>query len=78
VLLGSAEWFAQKRREREDPFEAERRRSQLPPPPESTEADAVVAPENPPLHVEDPVQGSGPRAIGEAPVDPERETFRSA
>jgi predicted PurR-regulated permease PerM len=35
VLLGSAEWFAQKRREWEDPFEAERkRRSQIPPPPE--------------------------------------------
>jgi len=78
VLLGSAEWFAQKRREWEDPFEAERRRSQLPPLPESAEADAIAVPENPPLHVEDPVQGSGPRAIGEAPVDPERETFRSA
>lgn len=33
VLLGSEEWFEQKRREWEDPYEAERRRSRLPPPP---------------------------------------------
>lgn len=33
VLLGSAEWFAEKRQEWEDPFEAEKRRSQTPPPP---------------------------------------------
>ncbi|MFK7987260.1 MAG: AI-2E family transporter [Sandaracinaceae bacterium] len=30
VLLGSAEWFAEKRREWEDPFEAEKRRSRVP------------------------------------------------
>ena len=33
VLLGSADWFAQKRREWDDPFEVEKRRSQIPPPP---------------------------------------------
>ncbi|HJL16509.1 MAG TPA: AI-2E family transporter [Sandaracinaceae bacterium LLY-WYZ-13_1] len=42
VMLGSAEWFAQKRREWEDPFEAEKRRSQLPPEPaEGAEAPPV-------------------------------------
>lgn len=75
VLLGSAEWFAQKRREWEDPFEAERRRSQLPPAPESEETDAARIASNPPLDVEDPIEGSGPRAIGD---EPEQNTFRSA
>ena len=76
VLLGSAEWFAQKRREWEDPFEAEKRRSQLPPPPSvPPEAEAD---ENPPLHAEDEYEGSGPRQIAKAEHDePEHETFRA-
>jgi AI-2 transport protein TqsA len=50
VLLGSQEWFAQKRREWENPFEAERRRSLVPPEPPaapSEEAQAIAAPEQP-------------------------------
>lgn len=88
VLLGSAEWFAQKRREWEDPFEAEKRRSQLPPPPVADAAatqsqPGVPAPaDNPPLHAEDEYEGSGPRQIAksasDAPSDdPEHETFRA-
>lgn len=47
VLLGSQEWFAQKRREWENPFEVERRRSLIPPEPSSTpseEANAITEP----------------------------------
>src|SRR5690606_2946878 len=80
VLLGSAEWFAQKRGEWEDPFEAERRRSRLPPPPDSEETEAVQAPDpvHPTLDVEDPIEGSGPRTIASESGEPEHETFRSA
>lgn len=85
VLLGSAEWFAQKRREWEDPYVAEARRSQLPPPPAATEAIAVepdarivVAEANPPLDAEDAFEGSGPRPKEGTPEDPEHETYRSA
>ncbi len=75
VLLGSAEWFAQKRQEWEDPFEVERRRS-LPPPPPTPEMEieretvvldgATRDAENPPLHLDgdDEYEGSGPRPIG--------------
>lgn len=80
VLLGSAEWFAQKRGEWEDPFEAERRRSRLPPPPDNEETEAVQAPDpvHPTLDVEDPIEGSGPRTIASESGEPEHETFRSA
>ncbi len=75
VLLGSREWLAEKRREWEDPFEAEKRRSLTPPPPsdapleegasEALSADATDAsssrPSLPPLHAEDDEQGSGLR-----------------
>lgn len=93
VLLGSAEWFAQKRKEWEDPYEAERRLSQLPPETVVLQVagDGAVtvaleprAPEpedpNPPLHAEDRFEGSGPRAIAstEPSEGPEHETYRSA
>ena len=74
VLLGSKEWFAQQRREWEDPFEAEKRRAIEEPeeePPAGDEASEEVAEdasedehageENPPLHAEDPYEGSGMR-----------------
>lgn len=70
VLLGSSEWFEQKRTEWEDPFEREKRRTAPPPPPafpQSTEmipaAPRIPALEpNPPLHEEDPFQeGTGLR-----------------
>ncbi|MCB9595092.1 MAG: AI-2E family transporter [Sandaracinaceae bacterium] len=67
VLLGSREWLEQRRREWEDPFEAEKRRSLLPdylgvsesippPPPEAPAEEAAAADlvDNPPLHDEDP------------------------
>ncbi len=89
VLLGSAEWFAQKRKEWEDPYEAERRRSQLPPPPDalaSAEGEALAVPsvpvealsiataeQNPPLDAEDAFEGSGPRAIEGTVPDPDRD-----
>lgn len=87
VMLGSAEWFAQKQREWEDPFEAERRRSQLPPAAQVASAElealtpapavAVVEP-NPPLDADDGgFEGSGPRPR-EKGEDPDRETYRSA
>lgn len=86
VLLGSAEWFAQKRGEWEDPYEAERRRSQLPPPPATPgelepappELDTLTAEQNPPLHTDDGFEGSGPRPRGEGADEPEHETYRSA
>lgn len=93
VLLGSTEWFEQRRREWEDPYEAERRRSQVPSPPEileSQETDAVAPPDapaetlsvpepNPPLDEEDAFGGSGPRSIeGSAAPEKDRETYRSA
>ncbi|MCA9607068.1 MAG: AI-2E family transporter [Myxococcales bacterium] len=65
VLLGSREWLEQKRREWEDPFEAEKRRSLPPdylddPEVEAAAARASVPPpapaeaeRNPPLHAED-------------------------
>lgn len=39
VLLGSEEWFEQQRREWEDPYEAERRRSMMPPAPPNLPAE---------------------------------------
>lgn len=84
VLLGSAEWFEQKRREWEDPFEAERRRSQLPPPPsplpEALEASAALGdPEaDPALRVYERYETLGPRAIEPPRAEPEHETYRSA
>ncbi|MBX3276117.1 MAG: AI-2E family transporter [Sandaracinaceae bacterium] len=66
VLLGSREWLEAKRREWEDPFEAERRRSLLPeylddpdrsepplPAPAATPREEARE-DNPPLHEEDP------------------------
>ena len=66
VLLGSAGWFSQQRRQWEDPFEAEKRRSVLPAPPEELlEIAAKLSPaKNPPLDTEDEFEGSGPRTIG--------------
>jgi AI-2 transport protein TqsA len=79
VLLGSAEWFAQKRKEWEDPFEVERRMSQLPPAPVPSSGPAEASDDpNPPLHAEDRFQGSGPRPIETPPEEPEHETYRSA
>ncbi len=83
VLLGSAEWFAQKQEEWEDPYEAERRRSQvgeeLPVLSAETFVDAAsgdaAEEKNPPLTEEDAFEGSGPRAIENAS---ERESYRSA
>jgi AI-2 transport protein TqsA len=73
VLLGSQEWFAQKRREWENPFEAERRRSQAPPPPASEEMEALEAP---PAETA-AAKGDTPRE--EAPAkEPERETYEPA
>lgn len=60
VLLGSEEWLAQKRREWEDPFEAEKRRVSNLPDGEEPE-DEHEGEENPPLHAEDRFQGSGLR-----------------
>jgi predicted PurR-regulated permease PerM len=83
VLLGSSEWFAEKRKEWEDPFEAERRLSRRSSPPDSEETDAIPAPveSNPPLHADDGFEASGPRPrdpnATEA-AEPERETVRSA
>jgi len=62
VLLGSREWLAEKRREWEDPFEAEKRRSLNPPTrPGEVEEAAKPQPVLPPLHDEDDEQGSGLR-----------------
>lgn len=71
VLLGSAEWFVEKRREWEAPFEVKQRRSEAAPAEDASDA-------NPPLHVDDTLEASGPRPRGDAPPDPEHETFRSA
>ena len=82
VLLGSSEWLEQARREWEDPFEAEARRSILPPEPDEVEpeadpeaadaSDAHHDEPNPPLHAEDPYEGSGmrPRPETPRPTDP--------
>jgi len=78
VLLGSSEWLEQARREWEDPFEAEARRSILPPEPDEVEPEAADASDahhdepNPPLHAEDPYEGSGmrPRPETPRPTDP--------
>jgi predicted PurR-regulated permease PerM len=72
VLLGSEDWFAQKQREWEDPFEAERRRSV---PPAESEASPSEATEG-----DDSFEGSGPRAVGDqAPSEPtEEEKLESA
>lgn len=72
VLLGSKEWFAQKRREWEDPFEAEKRRISAPaePPVEAEPVeDEHEGDENPPLHAEDRFQGSGLRPKPESDED---------
>lgn len=83
VLLGSSEWFAQKKREWEDPFVAERRRSQLPPAPAAPPGAAAEPPPlepNPPLHAEDAYEASGPRPRGGEDVsdEPDHEAARSA
>lgn len=78
VLLGSSEWLEQARREWEDPFEAEARRSIAPPPPPDEEgAPAAVEADpshhdepNPPLHAEDPYEGSGMRPRPESSARP--------
>lgn len=86
VLLGSREWLEQKRREWEDPFEAEKRRSLLPDyledpdaEPAAAKAAAVAAPPaepNPPIHDEDAEheQYSGLRPRPDKPDDGQTET----
>ena len=83
VLLGSAEWFADKRREWEDPFEAEKRRSLAPPPPvpevnvamDVVHTTVSVAEDgNPPLDTDDDYEGSGPRPISADGSEPEGST----
>jgi len=88
VLLGSSEWLEQARREWEDPFEAEARRSILPPEPDEVEpeadpeaadaSDAHHDEPNPPLHAEDPYEGSGMRPRPETPRPPEPPPDRAA
>jgi AI-2 transport protein TqsA len=71
VLLGSEEWFAQKRREWEDPYEVERRRSQFPPPPEPMPEEALDA-----AAETDELEESDRGQLDEG--EPEHETYKPA
>lgn len=85
VLLGSEEWFAEKRREWEDPFEAEKRRSMVPPAPDQLAealAGALAEASTPGREVtvsltsSEPARASSPEleTTSEAPVATERAT----
>lgn len=77
VLLGSEEWFEQKRREWEDPYEAERRRSMVPPAPPNLPAElfdmAGADITGPPERVESVRPPAAEEATSSTPSEPEVE-----
>lgn len=79
VLLGSAEWLAQKRNEWEDPFEAERRRTRMPAAPKREKKKTAAAERaQAPLEAKALLEESGPRSTSATTGDePQRETFRA-